>query len=359
MMRFAAASRFSAGDYASAATAGARAVAQTFDAARKNAPDWTGLARTSMNTRSKERQTAMKAEADVATAGMKAFGNVKGTQIKGAYELEAFKTKLGSQKSRMAGRLGALGGFKMPKKSNSDKYDKLIEKYKSQKQDVPETSEFSYPEFDGQGAGSGQPGALPEVPQLTVDGTAGTQQPPTNPSSTAVVDTAQPSAPATPQPAAGSSGPVNPGRQQAYNQILNIAQANPNIKFPHAVAAQSMHETGFLSNTGVYKATGYTNPFGQTGDRGWGTIPREGFKDGWTLYPDMTTAVNDHAKLWHDTANHSQNYNAHASIRDGIAAVAPAYSPDADPANIRKGFTVDAYSKNMTKILRDYGGIQL
>ena len=52
MMRFAAASRFNAGDYASAATAGAKAVAQTFDAARKNAPDWTGLARTSMNTRS-------------------------------------------------------------------------------------------------------------------------------------------------------------------------------------------------------------------------------------------------------------------------------------------------------------------
>ena len=142
MMRFAAASRFNAGDYASAATAGARAVAETFDAARKNAPDWTGLARTSMNTRSAERQTAMKAEADVATAGMKAFGNVKGTQIKGAYELEAFKTKLDAQKSsRKAGRLGALGGFKLPKPSNKKHYDSYIKKLDGMKQKVPGVGE--------------------------------------------------------------------------------------------------------------------------------------------------------------------------------------------------------------------------
>ena len=362
MMRFAAASRFNAGDYASAATAGAKAVAQTFDAARKNAPDWTGLARTSMNTRSAERQTAMKAEADVATAGMKAFGNVKGTQIKGAYELEAFKTKLDAQKSsRKAGRLGALGGFKMPKKPRKkatltqEQIDAQIGVMQNSLNETQNRPEFERRTFDETQSYSGD---IPSAP-VNESPTPGQKQPPTNPSSPAVADTAQPSAPATPQPATGSAGPVNPGRQQAYNQVLKIAQANPNIKFPHAVAAQSMHETGFLSDTGVYKATGYTNPFGQTGDRGWGTIPREGFNDGWTLYPDMTTAVNDHAKLWHDTANHSQNYNAHASIRDGIAAVAPAYSPDADPANIRKGFTVDAYSKNMTKILRDYGGIQL
>ena len=62
----------------------------------------------------------MKAEADVATAGMKAFGNVKGTQIKGAYELEAYKTKLDQHKRVHAwlARLGALGGFKMPGKKS-------------------------------------------------------------------------------------------------------------------------------------------------------------------------------------------------------------------------------------------------
>jgi len=37
---------------------------------------------------------------------------------------------------------------------------------------------------------------------------------------------------------------------------------------------------------------------------------------------------------------------------DGIAAVAPAYSPNADPANIRLGYTVDAYSKGVVRALK-------
>ena len=127
-MRFAAANSFSAADYASAGRAASNSLVNSFAAARRNAPDWTGLARTSMNTRSAERQTAMKAEADVATAGMRAFGNVKDVQIKGAYEHAALKTKLKSQKSRMAGKLGALGGFKMPKPSNKKHYDNFIKK---------------------------------------------------------------------------------------------------------------------------------------------------------------------------------------------------------------------------------------
>ena len=179
-MRFAAASRFNAGDYASAATAGARAVAETFDAARKNAPDWTGLARTSMNTRSAERQTAMKAEADVATAGMKAFGNVKGTQIKGAYDLEATKTKIKSTKSRMAGKLGALGGFKMPKKSKSEYYNKQIEQINSMKQEVPEVgSGYQSPEFKPTGQHQGINVETPEF--INPNGINPQQQQTTNP----------------------------------------------------------------------------------------------------------------------------------------------------------------------------------
>ena len=137
-MRFAAASRFNASDYAAAASAASNSLAKTFDAARKSAPDWTGLARTSMNTRSEERQTAMKAEADVATSGMRAFGNVKAGQIKGAYDLAVTKTNIEAKKNaRKAGRLGALGGFKMPKKSNKKHYDAYINKIEGMKQKVP------------------------------------------------------------------------------------------------------------------------------------------------------------------------------------------------------------------------------
>ena len=176
MMRFAAASRFSAGDYATAASAGANALASTFDAARKSAPDWTTLARTSMNARSTERQAAMKAEADVATAGMKAFGNVKDMQIKGAYALEARKTEIDSRK-RMAGRLGALGGFKLPKKSKSEYYNKRINQLDAMK-DSPGSAEV------------GGPAPLPTaasqesvLKEFADQGPKAPQQPPTNPSS--------------------------------------------------------------------------------------------------------------------------------------------------------------------------------
>ena len=180
-MRFAAASRFNAGDYANAATAASGALAKTFDIARKNAPDWTGLARTSMNTRSNERQAAMKAEADVATAGMKAFGNVKGMQIKGAYALEARKTEIDSKK-RMAGRLGALGGFKLPKKSNSKYYDKMNEKIAGMKQEVPEVGGgYQSPKFTPSNSGQGIQIDTPDF----IDPN-GLKQPPTNPSSPAV-----------------------------------------------------------------------------------------------------------------------------------------------------------------------------
>ena len=143
-----------------------------------------------------------------------------------------------------------------------------------------------------------------------------------------------------------------PSQQQAFNQIYNIAKKVGGAKFPEVVAAQAMHETGYLVNpNSVYFATGKTNPFGQTGDRGYGTIPRPGYANGWTLYPDLETAVKDHIKLWHDVKNNPGNYNAFNTPLEGIASVAPAYSPNADPANIAKGYTVDKYSKGMVRAL--------
>jgi hypothetical protein len=59
--------------------------------------------------------------------------------------------------------------------------------------------------------------------------------------------------------------------------------------------------------------------------------------------------------LWHDTNNHKGNYNAFGTIREGLASVTPSYSPNADPANIRRGFTEDAYSKSMRNILEKNG----
>ena len=141
----------------------------------------------------------------------------------------------------------------------------------------------------------------------------------------------------------------------AFDHVYNLARLAGGAKFPEVVAAQAMHETGYLNarnKRSVYTATNRTNAFGQTGDRGWGTIPRKGFTTGWTKYPDLLTATKDNIKLWHDVGNHPGNYNAFGNILDGIASVAPAYSPNADPENIKKGYTVDKYSKGMIRALK-------
>ena len=149
-------------------------------------------------------------------------------------------------------------------------------------------------------------------------------------------------------------------QKAAFEHVYNLAKAAGGAKFPEIVAAQAMHETGFLNPNimSVYNATNRTNAFGQTGDRGFGTIPRKGFVDGWTKYDNLSSAVSDNIRLWHDVKNHPQNYNAFGNILDGIAAVAPAYSPNADPENIKKGFTTDKYSEGMIRALK-VGGFDI
>ena len=140
----------------------------------------------------------------------------------------------------------------------------------------------------------------------------------------------------------------------AFDHVYDLAKKAGGAKFPEIVSAQAMHESSYLNSgiKSVYNATNRTNAFGQTGDRGWGTIPREGFINGWSKYPNLFAATKDNINLWHNVGNHPQNYNAFGNILDGIAAVAPAYSPNADPENIKKGYTTDKYSEGMIRALK-------
>ncbi len=164
----------------------------------------------------------------------------------------------------------------------------------------------------------------------------------------------------TPQTSANLSqvqgAPLGMSQKQAFATVYELAKKHQ-AKFPEIVAAQAMHETGYLSESlsSVFNSTGRTNAFGQTGDRGHGTIPRAGSATGWTVYPSLDEAVKDNIALWHRTSNHSGNYEAFDRPIDGIASVAPVYSPNADPANIRLGYTVDAYSSAMVKIMKSMG----
>ena len=172
--------------------------------------------------------------------------------------------------------------------------------------------------------------------------------------------TSPPSSSSTPKPISSStpSGKITatPAQQAAFNKILKLAQTDGRSKFPEVVAAQAMHETGWLkAPNSVYNQSGGTNPFGQTGDRGYGVMTRNGDPSGWSKFPDLQTAVTDHITLWHDTGNHPDNYNAHDTISEGLSAVIPAYSPNSDPANKSAGFTESGYSANTKQILRSMG----
>ena len=88
----------------------------------------------------------------------------------------------------------------------------------------------------------------------------------------------------TPNPGTGNMSPE-------FKKIYDLAVKDGRSKFPEIVAAQAMHETGHLNPniTSVYNSSGGTNPFGQTGDRGYGTMTRDGDPSGWSSFPDLQT----------------------------------------------------------------------
>ena len=344
------------GNYAQSAQAVTRASDKIYDAAMSGKPDFTKISKAAIEGRSAERRAVTKAEGNVAKAGLEAFTYAKRT--KNAVETEKAIADIKRPAKRMAGIVGGLGaiatgyvGMQESKKAKAERDE--LRAYRDEldaKQDANDAaSEARYQafidSFKNKPDSTEVPETKPSASGSTPLASKSTPAPSSEPSSTKV------------QPVGNISSTFKGDPKSAFGKIYTIAKKVGGAKFPEIVAAQAMHETGYLNPNlkSVYNSSGGTNPFGQTGDRGYGTIPREGFKDGWTKYPDLETAVKDHIKLWHDTKNHSGNYNAFSTRREGIASVTPSYSPNADPVNIKKGFTEDKYSSSMRKILEDNG----
>ena len=93
-------------NYAAAAKSAVDAQDKAFSIARKTGPDYAMLSKTAMDNASAEKRMAMKAEASVTQAGIRAVGNVKQTQLKTQTDLKLSKMKA---KQRMAGGVAALG----------------------------------------------------------------------------------------------------------------------------------------------------------------------------------------------------------------------------------------------------------
>ena len=343
------------GNYATSANAVIRSSDQIFDAAMSAKPDFTKISKEAIKGRSLERRAVTKAEADVASAGLKAFTGTNLTRMEEDTKKEIADIKRPAK--RMAGAVAGLGaiagGYVMMEGNKKDKAERAELKAERDALDARQEARWAesdkrYEElttkFNNGGSDSSDP--KPSAPASTA---AGSTKP--APVTTPVKPTAtKPTNLISTKPTNGKYS-----RSGSFNQILSLAQSHGGFKFPEVVAAQAMHETGWMNPNmdSVYNSSGGTNPFGQTGDRGYGTIPRKGFKDGWTLYPDLETAVSDHHTLWHDTKNHPENYNAHSDRTTAIRTVASAYSPNSDKENIRLGYTENGYLKGVNSALSE------
>ena len=105
-MQFQSARNRNAGSYGAVGKSTADSAAKIFEVARKTGPDYAGLAKIGMATRSNERVAAMNAEAKVTNAGIDAYSQVDSTgkKVKVFNEKERIKNEF-----RKAGSLAAIG----------------------------------------------------------------------------------------------------------------------------------------------------------------------------------------------------------------------------------------------------------
>lgn len=323
-------------NFAAAGKAAADDTLKSFLAARRNSPNMGQIVQEAAKNKSLVKQAAIAESAKTTMTGMEAKSKVEAFNIRAKTAQAATKSKrkagVVAAAGQMIGKAGAL--FEKPTKGvevgegsaeSRALADSLDEKAKGLR---TQSDNWEIPE---------------ELRDSNTPKSPGGSTPPAN--NEDGVNTNLPSV-----------STATPTRSAAFNEIYDLAKQVGGTNFPEVVAAQAMHETGWLANpNSVYFASGKTNPFGQTGDRGYGTIPRKGFSDGWTIYPDKKTAVKDHIGLWHDTANHGGNYNAFTDRNAAIRSVSEAYSPNSDKENIRLGYTTNGYYKGVTGVLTEVG----
>jgi len=125
-MRFAAASKNNAGNYANAGAQIINASTDIQQAIANRRPDYSGLALVAMDAASLEKQAALKAETQVNTAGLKAVAGVKQAELTADSRVAAAQSTADAKlkvaemnadvqelkdKRRMAGNLSALGAL--------------------------------------------------------------------------------------------------------------------------------------------------------------------------------------------------------------------------------------------------------
>ena len=96
----------SGGNYSAAADA--VSLGANFQAQREKAPKYDALANAGIETRSMEKQAAMKAEADVLSTGLSALGQTKGAALQAEGTIAAAKAQADARTQGMKGAIGSI-----------------------------------------------------------------------------------------------------------------------------------------------------------------------------------------------------------------------------------------------------------
>jgi hypothetical protein len=184
------------GNYSTSAKAVVRASDQIFDAAMSGKPDFTKISKEAIKGRSLERRAVTKAEADVASAGLKAFTDVNLTRMREDTKKEIADIKRPAK--RMAGAVAGLGaiagGYVMMEGNKKDKAeraelraerDALIAKQDARWAESDKRREEMMKRFNSGGKDSSEPKPSDSVPSGSSDSS-------TSPSSTKPASTSKP-----------------------------------------------------------------------------------------------------------------------------------------------------------------------
>ena len=168
-MRFASLNNSNARDYAQAGKSVADSASDSFLIMRRSGPDYEGLSKVAMNTRSAEKIAAMKAQADVATAGIKAVANVTETGMNTKAGMKLVRDK--ADRVRMAGKVAGVGavlGGAVMAATNQDDDDKSWREKHYALQDELLKKQIAKLDQDNYGEGYPKPPEASAPPEMNV-----------------------------------------------------------------------------------------------------------------------------------------------------------------------------------------------
>ena len=336
------------GNYATSANAVIRNSDAIFDAAMSGKPDFTAISKEAIKGRSLERRAATKAEADVASAGLKAFTDTNLTRMREDTKKEIADIKRPAK--RMAGAVAGLGaiagGYVMMEGNKKDKADReelrgmrdamsaKADLY-DQQRDARETAQIESYRNDL------KPNSSTDT---SVDSTGSASQ--INTDKASLVPAVSPSESSAKSSSTGPQAKASPS--PGFQGFVDMA-SQAGAKYPQLVAAQWALESGWGKSPsgtnnyfGIKAAGGESSTSKQTWEvyDGKEVTTSANFKN----YASPQGSVNDLVGKWH------KDYKSYKGVNNASDAFSAA-----DMLR-QQGYATDpAYSEKLKKIMRDQG----